>query len=381
MNDFKFHISNSSRSLLLKLRVVIVTCFFLIFFLSIVKLYLDQQNIEYYILNIFKNNISSPVQESLIINLVKNFNNNFELNLANSGEVCSPFNCYEISYMKMYVDLFFLVVVLSIIFMTIHMFIKSTQEKSLSSILSQISVLKKVLNGQKIDRTSLVGEIHEVLSLVELNQAHREFFDHSKSIGHDLKSPIETLKTICQLNKFSEKDYEILFNECINRLDEISSNLLRKDENAISEIHICNFFERLITSKRVEFPGIEQEICLNDKSNGAKLRFNNNNLYNVFSNLLNNSIQARIANSIRINLTIETSNSFLAIKLKDSGKGFPSSILKDGVSIYNTKGKSGGSGLGLYFAKKIVLESGGKFSISNCEKTGGAIIYIQLPLI
>ncbi len=93
----------------------------------------------------------------------------------------------------------------------------------------------------------------------------------------------------------------------------------------------------------------------------------------VFSNLVENSIEAMKNNGV-INIFAREGTDFIMIDLKDSGPGFPPEILKKAFSTLFTT-KSGGNGLGLKVAKTIIEMHGGTISVRNNPTT----FSIKLP--
>jgi len=114
-------------------------------------------------------------------------------------------------------------------------------------------------------------------------------------------------------------------------------------------------------------------IQINLPKNEFKMYGNFYKLVVVFSNLVENSIEAMKNNGV-INIFARDGSDHIMIDIKDSGPGFPTdSIDKAFSSLYTTK--SSGNGLGLKVAKTIVEMHGGTISVRNNPTT----ISIKLP--
>jgi len=114
-------------------------------------------------------------------------------------------------------------------------------------------------------------------------------------------------------------------------------------------------------------------IQINLPKNEFKMYGNFYKLVVVFSNLVENSIEAMKNNGV-INIFARDGSDHIMIDIKDSGSGFPTdSIDKAFSSLYTTK--SSGNGLGLKVAKTIVEMHGGTISVRNNPTT----ISIKLP--
>ena len=114
-------------------------------------------------------------------------------------------------------------------------------------------------------------------------------------------------------------------------------------------------------------------IQINLPKNDFQLFGNFYKLVVVFSNLVENSIEAMKNNGI-INIFAREGTDFVMIDLKDSGPGFPPESLKKVFSSLLTT-KSDGNGLGLKVAKTIIETHGGTISVRNNPTT----FSIKLP--
>ena len=117
-----------------------------------------------------------------------------------------------------------------------------------------------------------------------------------------------------------------------------------------------------------------------------------NELIQVFINILNNAKDAFLENEIKgkryIFIKAYVDKSLLAIEIKDSAGGIPNDILPRVFEPYfTTKAHKDGTGIGLYMTKEIITKHlDGKISVENSEyefedKTyNGALFKIILPL-
>ncbi|OGR10660.1 MAG: hypothetical protein A2097_01665 [Desulfobacula sp. GWF2_41_7] len=108
-------------------------------------------------------------------------------------------------------------------------------------------------------------------------------------------------------------------------------------------------------------------------------------LVNIISNakdaILERSEKNREEEAVRlIEISVETRNNTVVLKIKDTGCGIPDlSLPKIFTPYFTTKGVAAGTGIGLYMAKMIVeKEMQGQISVENLEE--GARFIIILPL-
>ncbi len=114
-------------------------------------------------------------------------------------------------------------------------------------------------------------------------------------------------------------------------------------------------------------------ITINLPKNDLQVYGNFYKLVVVFSNLVENSIEAMKNNGV-INIFAREGNDHVLIDLKDSGPGIPEEYMKKAFSSLFTS-KSGGNGLGLKVAKTIIELHGGTISVRNNPTT----FSIKLP--
>ena len=104
-------------------------------------------------------------------------------------------------------------------------------------------------------------------------------------------------------------------------------------------------------------------------------------IYQVFANLLNNSIKFTKEGSIAIILQRKHDvNEEAVVSVKDTGVGIDTDILHS-FSRFTTKSQTAGTGLGLYISKGIVEAHGGKIWAQNYIDGKGATFSFSIPLI
>lgn len=100
-------------------------------------------------------------------------------------------------------------------------------------------------------------------------------------------------------------------------------------------------------------------------------------LKEAFLNIVVNSLQA-MPDGGRLVIHVEIERWRARVVFRDSGAGIPPAIAAR-LNDLQASSKSGGSGIGLYVARRLVELNGGVLLIRT-EQRGGAIIEIELPL-
>lgn len=97
----------------------------------------------------------------------------------------------------------------------------------------------------------------------------------------------------------------------------------------------------------------------------------------TFSNLLDNALQA-VGGDGRICLEIEADDHLIVASVRDNGKGIAPELLPKVREKGFTHGKEKGSGLGLYYAEKLMEEAQGALTIES-DLGGGTTVSLMFP--
>ncbi len=118
---------------------------------------------------------------------------------------------------------------------------------------------------------------------------------------------------------------------------------------------------------------VPSTIQINLPKNDFQMLGNFYKLVVVFSNLVENSMEAMKKNGV-INIQAKEGSEYVLIQIKDSGPGLPPETIKKAFSsLYTTK--PDGNGLGLKIAQTVIELHGGTISVRNNPTT----FSIKLP--
>lgn len=202
----------------------------------------------------------------------------------------------------------------------------------------------------------------------------------NRQIAHDIRSPLEALKSIA--NNLDSLDYNTkrIVTNSIGRISDIANGLLKTGKEEQKEFmpgSLGILIDDIISDKSFERDAsinYESKITYKD----TYMLGNENQLYRAISNIINNGIEAQ-ENDAKIDIKLDKLNGELVLTVKDYGKGMDEqTALKVLDGGYTTKEK--GNGLGLSYAKKVIEEHGGNL-ILNSQLGQGTEIKISLPSI
>lgn len=207
-------------------------------------------------------------------------------------------------------------------------------------------------------------------------------------VAHDIKSPLAALKIAT--NKFSEtlaKEHTVItlsvdrINSIVNSLTKRAA-ILKNSERAldlpeIKSEHLPSIIEPLIFEKKLQVAtnkNIQIDFILDGDTNQMHSPIIKSDLERIISNLIDNSLDAIKQPSGTIKVIIAKISNEISIKVVDNGIGIKKELLPKlfthGASFGKDESYIGGSGLGLYHAKKTIDSWNGRISIESKEGMG-----------
>lgn len=204
-------------------------------------------------------------------------------------------------------------------------------------------------------------------------------------VAHEIRNPLTSLKGFLQLIQSRTSEFHEYFDIMLSELERI--NNIVSEFMLISKPHVSQF-------RRVDFRCMMNDvislintqaimnnvqIIMRLETEKTELIADENQLKQVFINLLKNAIEAMPdGGDICICIAIHN-NDFLVVTVTDTGCGIPQErILQLGEPFYTTKEK--GTGLGLMVSYKIIEAHRGKIRI-NSELNRGTSVEVMLPVI
>jgi two-component system, NtrC family, nitrogen regulation sensor histidine kinase NtrY len=224
------------------------------------------------------------------------------------------------------------------------------------------------------------------LAQSEREDALKELAQH---VAHEIKNPLTPMKLgIQQLQNAyysGAKDYDALFKKVTNlivkQIDTLSAIATDFNDSAkegfpkpvnINSLlqQVCELFSHNLSST------ITTDL---DKNTRLIVYADINKMTRVFTNLLNNAIQAIPENRhglVTLRTALEEDN--VIITIEDNGSGIPE-LLKRKIFIPKFSTKSSGTGLGLAISKAIIEQAGGSITFTSVVDKG-SVFTIVVPL-
>jgi len=222
----------------------------------------------------------------------------------------------------------------------------------------------------------------------------------ASAIGHELKQPLFTISMAAQSAQL------LLQAEQADTI-EAAKERLNRVVNQVGRAQII--IDRIVSYGRISLTGDDQAdvvdaiqsacmflqpmldreaiTALHDDAANYAVNVPRVALEQVMVNALRNAIEAHVQaratgvnhGAATVSFRIRQDNGIVTVSVCDNGVGIdPIAVTSAFEPFITTKANSGGSGLGLFVIKQIVMEAGGKVELLP-NPTGGAILEIDLP--
>lgn len=226
--------------------------------------------------------------------------------------------------------------------------------------------------------------------IIDINNALKELDKEQKikasifKLAHELKNPL----AVC--SGYLEMIPESVEPKVDGYLNIISDELKRS-------LTILNDFSSLGKIKKLDKEELDLSLLFEDVQNVLNPLYQENNgritipkedelyicgdyarLKQVLINILKNSLEAKIKDTINASIKIRKQKNNYKISIADNGKGMTKEELNHIYDMFYTT-KTNGSGIGVPFIKEIVDLHGGEVDYKS-QKNKGTIITITLPI-
>ncbi|OOR15740.1 PAS domain-containing sensor histidine kinase [Bacillus cereus] len=202
-------------------------------------------------------------------------------------------------------------------------------------------------------------------------------------VAHEVRNPLTVIKGFIQFFQINKEDQEKYFNLMLSEIERIEAilqeflSIAKTDEIPTEKKNICQIFKNVVSliNTKAIMTNIQVELFTDSKE--MIIECSENQLKQVFINILQNSIEA-MPDGGKISIHIKEMNEGgIIIDVVDEGIGIPEERIKRlGEPFYSTKEK--GTGIGLMLSYKIIESHHGTISIMS-DVGVGTTVTIYLP--
>lgn len=247
--------------------------------------------------------------------------------------------------------------------------------------------VEKILDGrEKIDIEEFEVFRQKFLALKEKNKKEKqtkEKTDSTRSLFHNLNNQVGTLEGLKKKLPMTDRQKRIFGNaifEIKKMADKSKTDLKSSASGDVSIVDVLPMLSNIVQNKEIVSTnsGKSVSIKLENTTNIENLfcKINATEFRSVVGNLINNSLEAS-AKNVKVSIKNSENNSF-DIYVADDGGGVPAEIRHKLFEENFTHGKEGGSGIGLYHAKKCFESWGGKVRFDSEKVSAGSTFVLNL---
>jgi len=243
---------------------------------------------------------------------------------------------------------------------------------------------------------AFVSALYQLVRQKQISEIKTDFINN---MTHEFKTPIATINLALDAIKnpkiIGDKDKVLRYVKMIRdenkRMHAQVENVLRiskleKNQLDVSKekVDVHDIIDEAITHVNLLVEDKKGYIKINLKANSTEILANEFHFNNVIVNMLDNAIKYS-EGAPKIDISTESTDKFVLIKVKDQGVGMSKSVQKnifkkfyreESGNIHNVKGH----GLGLAYVKKIIEIHQGEIYVES-EKGIGSTFTVKLPLI
>lgn len=226
-------------------------------------------------------------------------------------------------------------------------------------------------------------------------QSRRELF---AGISHDLRTPLTAIRGYVKgiqdgvantpekqakyMDTILTKTHEM--EKLVERLFLYSKLDIGSESFVFAPVAADAYLEGFIEVVRTDMAQKGLSLAFNPGADvGAEIKVDCDQMYRVFTNILDNSAKYKTSDSGKVTVSTQLSEDMYIVTFADDGPGVPDATLS---RLFDTfyradparTATSRGSGLGLSIARKIVSAHGGHISAANGD---GLIVTIALPFV
>jgi len=257
--------------------------------------------------------------------------------------------------------------------------------------------LETVLNQVITKDGSLVGFLKVISDHTREKSVLEAKTDFINVAAHQLRTPITALhwalENIVEYSKDNETIYPIAKEalSVANRATKITNDLLdisKIEEGrfgySFKDDDLIPFLKKILVDMKSLADAYSVSIKFETSSDSMPVYIDENRLSAVFFNIIDNAIRYNIKNGrILVSVFPVESKPFINISISDTGVGIPAVDLQKlfqklhrGSNVVQIE--PNGSGLGLYIAKNIVEQHGGKIEVTS-EVNRGTTFSVLIP--
>jgi len=227
------------------------------------------------------------------------------------------------------------------------------------------SANQEIINRKKIEK--------------ELLKVNKDLQSFAYVVSHDLKGPLRGMSSLLHFiqedlsqssKETTAENFELLFGR-VHRLNHLITGILeyskiQKVDKIESSVNVKQIVEEIL--QNLDIPGkFTLDVAIEP---GLNVAFNEGYIYEIFTNLISNSIKYNNANKPIIKVGYEPNDEYHHFFVEDNGLGVPDKFKSKVFEMFqkmHSRDEIEGSGIGLSIVKRILNQNGGDIWIESSE--------------
>lgn len=232
------------------------------------------------------------------------------------------------------------------------------------------------------------------MAAARVNAETRAAGEIARQVKHDIRSPLAALNMLVKSISSIGEDRRAELFTAIQRINDIANDLTQKRQEKpkgrvrMVEEFPANFRPENVGALVSEIVA-EKELRFKDRSNiyfdltvdlDGDVVFANicsAKFKRSLSNLLDNSVEA-ISETGCVSIKVAQTNETVLVSVIDTGSGIPPELLPKLGQQGMTFNKTGGTGLGLFYAVRTINEFKGNLTVNSDGMTGTSVV-LEIP--
>ncbi|MFH1653964.1 MAG: hybrid sensor histidine kinase/response regulator [Pseudomonadota bacterium] len=258
---------------------------------------------------------------------------------------------------------------------------RSVKKYSMNKGIPEIRIKSSIFEFNKLacDYNLMAHKVMEAQKSVEKMSKLAAIGQISSQVAHDMRSPVTVIRGYLEGGSNSSLREPAI--KSVEKLNRMADELL--DYSKASKIEPAKTpFKGLIETT------VNSEVQNLAEKKNVKLIYNIEKditatvdayrMGRVLINLITNAVQAVKEDTGEVRIAARVEKDALKITVSDNGRGISKEDLAKIFDSFFTKGKSGGTGLGLSYCKNVIEAHGGAIAV-NSEPGKGAEFVITIP--
>lgn len=215
------------------------------------------------------------------------------------------------------------------------------------------------------------------INIKSRNKKLRTALESANIMAHNLKSPLMALNLLLNSNDINDSNKSII-NLALNKIRKTVNEIQLLDTAFEASETNFNIHRVEINTFITECFNEVQAIYESDRNVSFKLnitkyalesRVCTKSFKDAFYNIIKNSYEAIEYQGI-IEVSVKSIHNKIEVRVSDTGKGIPTHLVNFIGNKRITYGKRGGTGIGVYHAKKVIHKLGGEFKLRSIPNLG-----------